>query len=161
MKDLEFGRSAASPSLTSPTLAGEVCDAFERGVSAVDAACLKAASKGGLVRMQAEPGNGLLCPGSRHAEFGWWGRQANAGTDFSRRRIDSSRGGPWSVERVHHLCGLGLLGINHYHERVASITTEGRRALTRLKASQSLFDTREASKPKARATEPKDPEHRP
>lgn len=83
-----------------------------------DLACLRAASPRGLVRNQAFQ---MACPGSAHPNTGWWARAS-----WDMRHADKSKGGPWTVERVHDLCERGLLGTGVTEQQYAEITKAGR-----------------------------------
>jgi hypothetical protein len=92
----------------------------EAGVSSqlppVLMACLSAAKGYGLIRKQASK----VCPLSRETDLGWWAR-----ANWSEFQADSEKGGPWPVETVAHLCGLGLLGIHPDSASRAKLTKLG------------------------------------
>lgn len=91
-------------------------------LSDADRACLIAAKPRGLRCGDSQ--NAKLCPGSAYPTVGWWARSS-----WSEWDVDQSRGGPWSVERVHRLCEAGLLGVHRSTSAAAALTKAGRAAI--------------------------------
>lgn len=117
---------ATPPQASAPVdLAGCAVKPSE-GVTAAHLACLRAAKRG-LIREWSA--SGRLCPMSAHPDYGWF-----AQSNWSERRGDWLKGGPWSVERIAELCELGFLGVDPKDNGRAVLTADGKR---RLKASQT------------------------
>lgn len=92
-------------------------------IDAADVACLIAASSAGLGRVNFHG----ACPSSASPNTGY---QA-----LSRGYVDSSKGGPWSVERVTRLRELGFLYTRAIEVNRAEITREGRRIVRSIRAT--------------------------
>lgn len=107
--------------------------------SAADMACLVAAKAYGLRRHRS---SSLLCPGSEAPDVGWWARAT-----WSGYHVDPSKGGPWSVEHVHRLCTLGLLGVAPHNEAVAELTAAGKKLVRPVKNAATKGKSEDGSTP--------------
>lgn len=87
-----------------------------------DIACLTAAKAYGL--REHRIGERHPLPSSEQPAHGWWARAS-----WSERAADASKGGPWTIERVHRLRELGLLGTPPDTPDRADLTAMGKRAL--------------------------------